>query len=114
MAGYRCAALPELRMDHDATATSSPASTERIARGVINFVNKWNLYFCGKNFNYHSPNVLRWEDWPPNALYLEEKWKLRDELAGLNAEPEEVLIDGQQYDLIVSLKLAGFYRGRII
>lgn len=71
MAGYKCACVPTVTVQHDATASSNPASIERISRGVVRWVDKWNRYFNGKNFNYHSANVTRFEDWPPNALYLE-------------------------------------------
>ena len=112
MAGYKCAAATEISVAHDASATSNPASIERINRGVIAFVNKWVQYFCGKNFNYHSPNVLRWEDWPPNALYLEEHFKaLKPEL---NTNPVTQVIGGIRYDLIQVPRLENFYRGRII
>jgi len=112
MAGYKCAAAPEVHVKHDATATSDPKSIERINRGVQNFVNKWTRYFGGKNLNYHSPNVLRWEDWHPNALYLEEYWKSY----GLNPneKPESIHLDGRWYDLIRVPRLKGFYTGRII
>jgi GT2 family glycosyltransferase len=112
MAGYRCAAVPEVYVEHDATSTTDPGSIERINAGVVKWVNKWNRYFNGKNFNYHSPNVTRWEDWPPNALYFEEYWKGR--LPGLNDHPEKVTLDGRAYDLIRVPRLAGFYTGRII
>lgn len=112
MAGYRCACVPDVQVSHDATASTNPASVERISRGVVNWVNKWNRYFNGKNFNYHSPNVTRFEDWPPNALYLEEYW--RGKLNGLNAAPETREIDGRLYDLIRVPRLSGFYTGRII
>jgi glycosyltransferase involved in cell wall biosynthesis len=112
MAGWKCAAAVEVGVQHDATATSNPASTERISRGVVNWVDKWNRYFNGKNFNYHSVNVTRFEDWPPNALYLEEWWKQR--LPSLNDNPEVVTIDGRKYDLIRVPRFSEFYRGRII
>lgn len=112
MAGYRCAAVPEVYVEHDATATNDPAAIERINAGVIRWVNKWNRYFNGVNFNYHSPNVTRWEDWPPNALYMEEWWKSR--LPGLNDHPETVIVDNRQYDLIKVPRLKGFYTGRVI
>lgn len=110
MAGYKCAAIPTVQVGHDATATSNPASIERINRGVVNWVTKWNRYFNGKNFNYHSPNVTRWEDWPPNALYLEEYW--RQKFPGINDKPEVVTADGREYDLIRIPKFKDFYRGR--
>jgi GT2 family glycosyltransferase len=112
MAGWKCAAAPEIRVAHNATATNDPAAVERINRGVVAFVNKWCRYFGGKNLNYHSPNVLRWEDWPPNALYLEEYWKQR--LPQLNSNPSVVVLDGRQYDLISVPRLKDFYGGRII
>lgn len=112
MAGRRCAAATEVHVAHNATATNDPASIERISRGVVQWVNKWNAYFNGVNFNYHSPNVTRFEDWPPNALYLEEYWKLK--LPTLNASPEVTVIDGREYDLIRVPRYKDFYRGRII
>lgn len=112
MAGYRCAAVREVRVMHHATATSDPVATERINRGVINWVNKWTRYFGGKNLNYHSPNTIRWEDWHPNALYLEEYWLAK--LPGLNDNPEVRKLDGRDYDIIKVPRLSGFYRNRII
>lgn len=112
MAGYKLAALPAVQVHHDATATNNPASQERISRGVVRWVNKWCRYFCGKNVNYHSPNVLRWEDWPPNALYLEEYWQRK--IPELNENPITQDIDGREYDFLLVPRLAGFYRGRII
>lgn len=112
MAGYKCAAVRNVRVKHDATATNDPASIERINRGVVRWVDKWNRYFNGKNFNYHSVNVTRFDDWPPNALYLEEYWKMR--MPGLNAEPETVDVEGRAYDLIRVPRYAGFYKGRVI
>lgn len=112
MAGYRCAAAVGVRVSHHATATNDPKSMERINAGVVRWVNKWCAYFGGKTLNYHSPNVLRWEDWPPNALYLEEYWRMR--LPDLNAAPEAVTLDGREYDLIRVPRYKGFYTGRII
>ncbi len=112
MQGWKCAAAPEVGVAHDATATNDPASIERINRGVMAWVDKWNRYFNGKNFNYHSTNVTRWEDWPPNSLYLEEYYKLK--LPGLNDSPEVISMDGREYDLIQVPRFKDFYRGRII
>jgi GT2 family glycosyltransferase len=112
MAGYKCAAVRNVKVKHDATATNDPAAIERINRGVVAWMNKWTAYFGGKNLNYHSQNVLRWDDWPPNALYLEEWWKVK--LPGLNAAPETVEVDGREYDLLRVPRYAGFYTNRII
>lgn len=122
MAGWKCAAHPQVGVNHNATATNNPASIERINHGVVRWVDKWNRYFNGKNFNYHSPNVTRWEDWPPNALYLEEYWQGKRELKvsdgyvmqELNHSPKVVRIDGREYDLICVPRLKNFYRNRII
>jgi GT2 family glycosyltransferase len=110
--GYKLASLPDVRIAHMATASSDPANTERISRGVVNWVNKWNKYFCGKAQTYHSPNVLRHEDWPPSALYLEEYYMQMNPT--LNAKPEVVIVNGAEYDLIKVPRLKGFYRNRII
>ncbi len=116
MAGWKCAAATEVSVRHHATATNDPAANERIARGVREFVDKWNEYFNGKNFNYHSVNVTRWEDWPPNALYMEEWWKLKlaERGTALNQIPMEFTMDGREYDLIQVPRFKGFYRGRVI
>jgi GT2 family glycosyltransferase len=112
MAGWKCAAASEVSVQHDATATNNPASTERISRGVVNWVNKWNRYFNGKNFNYHSVNVTRFEDWPPQALYLEEYFRLH--APGINAKPRVRQIDGRAYDMLEVPRYSGFYHGRVI
>lgn len=114
MAGWKCAALPSVSVQHDATATNDPAALERISRGVVRWVNKWTAYFGGKKINYHSTNVIRWEDWPPNALYLEEYWGAQPALKSLNDNPQVVILDGREYDLIRVPRLKGFYRARII
>ena len=112
MAGWKCAAVPSVSVSHHATATNDPAAIERIGQGVMQFVNKWCRYFGGKNLTYHSPNVLRWDDWPPNALYLEEYWKLR--YPTLNDAPEVWHSEGRDYDLIRVPRYKDFYRTRII
>lgn len=112
MAGFTIAAAPEVRVAHHATATNDPASMDRINKGVQSWVNKWASYHGGKNLNYHSPNVLRFEDWPPTALYLENWWAQK--LPGLNANPEVVTVEGREYDLIRVPRLKGFYRNRTI
>lgn len=112
MAGWKCAAAREVEVEHDATATNDEASNERITRGVINFVDKWSRYFGGKNLGYHSPKPLRWDDWPPNALYLEEYWLTR--YPDLNASPDTVWDGNFEYDLIRVPRRAVYYRGRIV
>jgi GT2 family glycosyltransferase len=112
LAGYKIAALPGVVVHHAAKASNDPASHERISQGVIKWVTKWTNYFCGKRIDYFSPNVMRHEDWPPSALYLEEYFKLH--LPDLNKEPEVVNVNGQEYDLIKVPRLKGFYRNRII
>lgn len=112
MGGWKCASAPDVSVSHMATATNDPDSNERISKGVREFVDKWCAKLCGKNVNYHSTNVLRWDDWHCNALYLEEYWKLR--MPGLNASPEVVTIEGREYDLIKVPRYKGFYTGRII
>lgn len=112
MDGWKCAALQTVSVSHFATATNDATASERINRGVVNWVNKWCAYFGGANLNYNSPNVLRWEDWPPNALYLEEYWRMK--MPDLNKNPEVVNLDGRDYDLIKVPRFKDFYRGRII
>jgi GT2 family glycosyltransferase len=115
LGGWRMAAAPEVHVRHDASSTRNPAAQERINQGVINWVNKWNKYFSGQT-HYHSPNVIRYEDWPPVALYMEEWYHLQPELQGLNEEPETVYIAGlgREVDLIKVPRWQHLYRGRII
>lgn len=56
--------------------------------------------------------MLRWEDWHPNALYMEEYWKTQ--MPNLNEAPEVRTLDGREYDLIRVPRFKDFYRGRII
>jgi len=112
MAGWKCAAVPEVQVIHDEVQTRTPASQARIDQGVREFVDKWNKYFNGKLYNYHHPFVTRWDDWPANALYNEEYFLQK--LPGLNASPEVVIVDGQKFDLVKVLRPHGFYVGRSI
>jgi hypothetical protein len=112
LAGWKMGVAKEVNVQHFATATVSPEASDRISKGVVEWMNKWVAYFCGKNMNYFSSNVLRFEDWPCNALYLEEYWKLK--IPTLNDNPEVVTLDGRQYDLIKVPRLKDFYKGRII
>lgn len=113
MAGYKCASVPSVVVHHDATATNDSASQERISRGVVNWVNKWNKYFNGKSFHYHSPNVTRFEDWPPQALYLEEYW-LANLPDGFNKDAECIQVGGLKRDVIKVLRWPDMYRSRTI
>jgi GT2 family glycosyltransferase len=110
--GLKIAAAKDVSIHHAAEASSDPAAQERIAKGVEKWVNKWCLYFAGRGVTYHSPNVIRHEDWQVNALYLEEFWK--QQLPNLNAAPETVVVGGTEYDLIKVPRLKGFYRHRVI
>jgi GT2 family glycosyltransferase len=112
LGGYKIASCAEVNVYHAGSASANPDAMERIRDGVVAWVNKWNQYFCGKGQNYFSTNVLRHEDWHPSALYLEQYWQQR--LPGLNATPEEVVVDGIEYDLIKVPRFKGFYRGRVI
>lgn len=116
LAGWKIAADPSVQIGHIGSQSSNPAASERINQGVINWVNKWTAYFGGKGINYYSPNVIRYEDWPPTALYLEEWFKLQPELQGLNAEPETVYVAalGRTVDLIKVPRYQHLYRDRII
>jgi GT2 family glycosyltransferase len=111
LAGYLIAAIPEISVSHAASSSSNPANLERINRGVRNWVDKWCRYFCGKNVNYHSTNVWRHEDWPPSALHMERFFLSK--LGPINENPEGIVVDGVEYDLIKTPRLKGFYRHRI-
>lgn len=110
--GWKMAAVTSVLVKHDATSSMNPDSQKRINDGVIRWVDKWASYFGGKGLNYHSPNVIRFEDWPINALYLEEFYQKF--LPDLNADPETIKIDGRDYDLIKVPRYPFLYRDRII
>ena len=110
--GFKMATTADVRVTHQATSSNNPDAQKRISDGVINWVNKWNKYFVGPSINYFSPNVTRFEDWPINAIYIEEYYK--HELPSLNANPETVIIDGRDYDLIKVPRFPHLYRDRII
>lgn len=112
LAGWKCATIQQVNVAHAASSSNNPESRARIDRGIVNWMNKWTRYFGGANMSYHSPNVIRFEDWPPVALYLEEYWK--EKLPGLNDDPETIWVDGRELDLIKVPRWKGLYRGRII
>ena len=112
IAGYQIACVPEVTVTHDETSSRSPESLERINAGIVRWMDTELAYFCGKNVNYHSENVLRVLDWNTNALHMEKYFKSK--LPGLNASPETVVIDGTEWDLIKVPRPKGFYGGRII
>lgn len=115
LGGWRMACVPSVAVRHDSTSSRNPDAQERINQGVINWVNKWNKYFTGQT-HYHSPNVIRYEDWPPTALYMEEWYQLQPELQGLNDNPETMYVKGlgREVDLIKVPRYQHLYRGRII
>lgn len=104
-------------VDHEAKASSDPAAQERISNGVINWMNKWCAYFCGVGVTYHSANVLRFEDWPLNALHI-EAWlqaaQLRGEFPILNQNPDQASYGGKTFDLIKVPKWPNLYRDRLV
>lgn len=112
--GYKIASCPDVHVVHHATASSDPAAQERISRGVVRWVCKWERFFTGQVDGYHSPTVLRHELWPPSALYLEQYYQTVGLGQALNAEPQVMNIAGQEMDLIRVPRLKGFYRGRVI
>ena len=112
LAGWKMGVAKEVAVQHQAKQTTDPEAHARIGRGVVEWMNKWVPYFCGKGMGYHSTNVLRFEDWPCNALYLEEYWKIR--MPELNSNPEVVVLEGREYDLIKVPRYKDFYKGRII
>jgi GT2 family glycosyltransferase len=111
MQGWKVACNPPVAVGHEATETNNPESQARINQGVINWVTKWNKYFIGPHVTYYSETVSRFEDWPPNAHYLEEYYK--QYIGGLNKDPETIVIEGREFDLCKVPRQKGMYRGRI-
>ncbi len=115
LAGWRMACVKEVDIDHagSASVSTSPVTQKRISDGVVAWMNKWVKYFAGEGMTYYSDTVLRYPDWPPCALYLEE-WYLANGLTGLNDNPETVVVNGTEMDLIKVPRHKNLYRGRII
>lgn len=103
---------------HQAKASTSPAAQDRITAGVINWMNKWTQYFAGPTITYHSPNVVRFEDWPLNALYIERYMKAKQLEGkfpmGLNDNPEQIVVEGRLFDLIKVPRWPNLYRDRLV
>lgn len=112
LAGFKIACMPNIKVRHDATSTKNPEAQERIRQGVVRWVDKWNRYFYGANQNYHSADVRRHEDWPPSSLYLQRYWQQHPDTKHLNANPREMVLNGTQYDLIVTPRFKNFYRSQ--
>lgn len=116
LAGWRIASEPSVQVQHFSSSSVNPEARERINNGIINWVNKWNKYFVGPHVNYYSPNVTRFEDWPVNAIYLEEWYQQQPELQELNQSAESVYVAalGREVDLLRVPRWKDLYRGRII
>ena len=112
LAGWKIAAESRVQVKHEASATNDPKSLDRINKGVVEWLNKWLRLLVGKQINYHSPNVLRFEDLHPTAIYMEQYWLTQ--FPNLNANPEVITVNGVKFDLIKVPRLSGFYRNRII
>jgi GT2 family glycosyltransferase len=117
LAGWRLAAIPSVNVLHHCSATNSPESQMRINEGVRNWVTKWNRYFNGNRFDYHSAQVTRIDDWPCCALHIEEYWQRM--FPGVNStgwQPEkpEFQIGGFDYEWLRVPRRKSFYTGRVI
>lgn len=116
LAGWKLAGV-DVDVHHQAKATNDPAAQERINAGVINFVNKWAAYFGGKGVNYHSPNVIRFEDWNINQLYLEEWYQTKQaqgQLPRLNQSVRQATVEGRSLDVVETFRYPHLYRDRLI
>lgn len=123
MAGYQIGCIPDIQVIHHQSATSSPESAKRIHRGVVNWMNSQNRYFCGEAFSYpnpdpdsgegYDPRTLRYTDWPPVALYIERMTLAK--FPDWNKSPRSVMVEGVgEMDVIEVLKPKGCYVGRAI
>lgn len=103
---------------HQAKASSTPEAQARITAGVIAFYNKWLRALAGPLVTYHSPNVLRFEDWPVPRLHIEKYLQHMQEKGlyptNLNDHPREVVVEGRKFELILTPRWPNLYRDRII
>jgi hypothetical protein len=121
LAGYQIGCRPEVQVIHHETATNANGADHkpggRIHDGVVRWMNKWNLYFCGDQLKYsmtaYDDRALRYTDWPPCALYLERMTLAR--FPTWNQKPRSVNVPGVgAMDAVEVLKPAGPYKGRAI
>lgn len=122
MAGYQIACRPDVEVIHHETATNSPESAKRIHRGVVNWMNRWNRYFVGDAIRYpnpdpdsgegYDPRALRYNRWPPCALYM-ERWTLA-QFPDINKNPEVIETSQGPMDIIKVLRDKGYYHERSI
>ena len=117
LAGKKIAIANNVTIAHHATTSLNPDATERINKGVEEWMNKWLGYFCGKDhadydYTVQKYDYLRMTDWNVCARYLEEYFK--QFVPDLNAHPETIVIEGVEYDLLKVPRAKNYYTGRII
>lgn len=108
--GWRIVGV-DIDVHHEAKASSSPEAQQRITEGVIAWMNKWLIYFCGPNINYFSTNVLRFENWSLNSPHIEE-WYQQHGLVPEDCEQRE--IGGRTFDMVKVPRHPHLYRGRSV
>jgi len=85
---------------------------EKVNIGTMQFSQKWNRYFGGKNFNYYDNTNLRWQDYPINQKFYKDFFRSKG--YSLNENPEVIKIDNFEYDIIKEIKDKNYYRDNYI
>ncbi len=116
LAGWKIAGV-DVQVQHMGNATSNLAAQERINAGIIRWVDKYSQMFGGKGITYHNAQVLRWDDWGPNALFLERYYQAlqaEGRLERFNQNVRQVQVEGKTMDVIEVLRHPHLYRDRLV
>lgn len=70
--------------------------SEIVWKGGFEFLKKWNTYFVGQ-FNYKSPMMLRWDEFPLNYLWR-RTWLAQ--CVDVNTNPQRVALQGHTFEMI--------------
>jgi len=100
MCGYRTAMIQEVQWIH-----LDPNPNWQGHRGVIEFLKKWNMYLLGF-FNYKSPAMLIWDEFPLNRLLRKQIFCQEQ----LNKSPEHLVVQAHDCEVIKELKAPGSWR----
>lgn len=100
MLGYRIALANVGEMVHlgEGRGDSSIQTREsNVCIGGYEFLQKWNERFVGPNFQYKSPMMLRWDEFPPNYLWR-RMWLSQ---FPVNENPSTVVLQNHTFEQIL-------------
>ena len=101
MLGYRVALQGIGDFVHLGEGLGDSAKQDRdsnVCKGGYEFLKKWNKRFVGEHFQYKSPMMLRWDEFPPNYLWR-RMWLSQFDFSNL-PKPVIATIQGHQFELV--------------